>query len=975
MDIRHPWILLVLPICLAYVVGVARPWQERIGRRRWLMVLVRSVLVTVLLLALAGLQVRAGSDRLGVALLVDLSDSVSAASQEKALSFINEALEHAGPDDVTVVVPFAARPMVEWYGEGKAEIGQIHVDPERSATDIEAAIQFGAGLQMDGAARRIVVLSDGQHTRGDPLVAALVAQRQGVQIDVVDLASDQRTDEAWISSISAPAEVYPNEVVQVRIQARATRHTPSTISVLQGGRVLARHAITLAAGVNNLVIPIAGLDAGFSEIRAVLSPVRDEHPQNNTLATYTRVEGRPMILLVTPEPAAVQGLRAVLQAASYRVQTIAPEVLPVDAASLLAYDAVIIADVPARRLSSRVQDALVTYVRDLGGGLLAVGGRSSYGVGGWYRTALEEILPVEMVIRAPDRFPPTAIVAVIDKSGSMATLEQGTPKIRLAAEAAARVAELINPTDEITVIAFDDRPADVLGPVTGARSEELISQLLRLQAGGGGIYVLESLDAALSLLRDSSREVRHVILLADGSDAEHQQGVRELIEQDFVETGTSLSVVAIGHGSDLGFLQQIAEQGGGRYYFTASAHDLPTIFAEEAQLALRSYIVEEPFTARQTAASPILAGIDALPPLGGYVATSPKQMADVILVSHLEDPLLASWQFGLGRAVAWTSDGGARWANDWVEGPDAVRLWVQAVRWVTAAPRRGDAVLDIKRDGQQAYLTLDAVEADGGARADLNGLDVLVLAVGPDGQTYKVLLPQIAPGRYQGSFTPAMEGAYAIRVSGQDADDTELVALTTGWSLGYSPEYASLDREGEALTDLARVGGGSLLARDEPERVYRPMQGGSSSRHDLGPLLLIAGLLLLPVDVGVRRLTIDASDLRAALLRVSHRSVPTRHRREERAAGSPAHSTLARLSRAKDRAGQERPAAVEGDAREQQGSPSLRPRTGAEPSATPGPAHTEPSPSQQAHTEDGTLAARLLRTRRDRGRDIDGDRV
>ena len=50
-----------------------------------------------------------------------------------------------------------------------------------------------------------------------------------------------------------------------------------------------------------------------------------------------------------------------------------------------------------------------------------------------------------------------------------------------------------------------------------------------------------------------------------------------------------------------------------------------------------------------------------IPVLDGYVLTTPKPTAQVPLVSPLGDPLLAHWQFGLGRAVAWLSDSQGRW--------------------------------------------------------------------------------------------------------------------------------------------------------------------------------------------------------------------------------------------------------------------------------------------------------------------------
>ncbi|MCK4316740.1 MAG: VWA domain-containing protein, partial [Anaerolineae bacterium] len=402
-------------------------------------------------------------------------------------------------------------------------------------------------------------------------------------------------------------------------------------------------------------------------------------------------------------------------------------------------------------------------------------------------------------------------------------------KIRLAGEAAARVAELITDLDEITVIAFDDRPVDVIGPLPGSQREEVVAQVIRLQAGGGGIYVRESLQVALGYLADSDKTVRHIILLADGSDAEHQQGVRELVEEQIVAQNITLSAVAIGAGQDLRFLEEIATLGNGRYHFTDRAASLPVIFAEETQLAKRSYVVEEPFYPRQTSSSPILTGIETVPQLAGYVATTPKPAARVILSTHQDDPLLAAWQYGLGRAVAWTSDATGRWAQRWVGWEGFSRFWAQAVRWTVVERADVPVEVTVTLEGEEAHVTVDAVDESGGF---INGLDASLSLVGPEGEPARVELAQTAPGRYEGLFLPQAEGAYLMRLTGSLAGD-EAVALTTGWVMGYSPEYASLEGDPAYMARLAGLGGGAVL--EEPSEAFAHNLVGAGVHRDLWP--------------------------------------------------------------------------------------------------------------------------------------------
>ena len=949
MVFTQPLFLLLLAI-LPYFVYLGRP-VSRYGRgRAWAALILRCLIVTLLLLSLAGMQSVHGGDELAVLFLVDVSDSVSEAEQERALAFVEESLAAMGPDDRAALVLFGADALVERPMMGGGELGEITSIPRTNQTDLEGAIRLGTALFPAGSARRMVILSDGRPTLGQAEQATRLARAQGIQVDVVSLGAPLPA-EAWLSELAAPDRLHQGEEFTLSITARATRDSEAVLTVLTDDTVAAQEQVHLNPGDNTFAIPLTADEPGFTSFRAYLTPLADTYPQNNTLSAFTMIEGPPRVLVVASLPLEGEHLVTALQSAGLVVEERTPGALPSDPASLAGYGTVLLVDTPAQSLSPRAMAALQSYVRDLGGGLVAVGGPHSYGVGGWYDTPLEETLPVEMTIQDQERFPPMSIVVVIDKSGSMSAQESGVQKIRLAGEAAARVAELINDLDEITVIAFDDRPADVIGPLPGSRRDEVIEQVIRLQAGGGGIYVRESLQEALRYLNDSDSTVRHIILLSDGSDSEHQDGVREMVEQEMAAQNITLSTVAIGAGSDLRFLEEIAELGNGRYHFTDQAASLPVIFAEETQLAMRSYIVEEPFYPRQTSTSPILTGIETVPQLAGYVATTPKPAGRVILSTHQDDPLLAAWQYGLGRSVAWTSDATGRWAQNWVGWDGFSRFWAQAVRWTIVERSDVPVEVNVTLEGDGARITVDAVDEGGGF---VNGLDAGVSLVGPEGDPLLVELVQTAPGRYEGTFAPHKEGAYLMRLTGSLAGESA-VALTTGWVMGYSPEYAALEGDPAYLEHLAEMGDGAVL--EEPADAFAHTLRGEGAARDLWPYLLALATLLLPFDVGVRRLALGRRDLEKARAWLLER-LPRRRPRVAAEAPSP----VGRLFEAKSRAGERRPV--------EQVSIS------AEPETTPPPGERPPLPiASQAEpplapstlaAEGGTLAGQLLKKKRGR---------
>jgi uncharacterized membrane protein len=975
MAFTRPLLLLLL-VLLPYFAYLGWP-AGRYGRgRAWTALVLRCLIGLLLVLSLAGIQSIHGGDELAAVFLVDVSDSIPEAERERAVAFVEESLAAMGTSDRAAVVLFGADALVERPMMGGGELGEVTSIPHTQQTDLEGAIRLGMALFPSGAARRLVLLSDGRPTLGEAEQAVRAARSQGIPVDVVPLLSPLSTDgqdgaEAWVSDLAMPNRVHQGEEFTLAITARATGDVAAALTVLAGERVVAQERVRLNPGDNTFAIPLVAGEPGFTPFRVYLTPAVDVYPQNNALSTYTMVEGPPRILVVASEEDE-EGtyIRAALEAAGLVVEERTPGAMASDPAGLAGYGAIVLVDTPARAFSPRGLAAMQSYVRDLGGGLVAVGGPHAYGVGGWYNTPLEETLPVEMTIHDPERFPPMSIVVVIDKSGSMGVEEGGVQKIRLAGEAAARVAELITELDEITVIAFDDRPVDVIGPLPGSRRGEMIEQVIRLQPGGGGIYVRESLREALAYLSDSDRAVRHIILLADGSDAEHQEGVPGWVEEEIAAQNITLSTVAIGAGSDLRFLEQIATLGNGRYHFTDRAANLPVIFAEETQLAMRSYIVEEPFYPRQTALSSILTGIEAVPQLAGYVATTPKPTGRVILATHQDDPLLAAWQYGLGRAVAWTSDGTARWAQRWVSWEGFSRFWAQAVRWTIVEQIGTPVEVAVTLEGEEARIGVDVADESGGF---VNGLEAQVSLVGPDGEAVQVDLAQTAPGRYEGAFVPEVEGAYVMRLAasprgGEEGGvlaEGEGVVLTTGWVMGYSPEYAALEGDPAYLARLAELGDGQVL--EEPAAAVAHTLRGEGVRRDLWPHLLALAVLLLPFDVGVRRLALSRRDLRRVRDWVAGR-LPRRHPRPVAETPSP----VVRLFQAKSRAEGQRagpgvvaPGVAPPSPVERAGSPAPASRPGTfVPTGASLASQSEAEGSAAAEGE--TLAGRLLKKKRER---------
>jgi hypothetical protein len=437
----------------------------------------------------------------------------------------------------------------------------------------------------------------------------------------------------------------------------------------------------------------------------------------------------------------------------------------------------------------------------------------------------------------------------------MSDASGGVEKLELAKEAAARSIELLFPTDRIGVIAFDDSASWVV-PMTELDDPDQVASAIGSIREGGGTDILAGLQAMAEVLPDDPAKVKHVILLTDGGA--DPTGIPELIQKLNTENGITLSTVGVGNDA-APFLEDLAVIGAGRYHFTNDAASIPSIFTEETSLATRAYLVEEPFFPTLVNSSPILAGITETPRLLGYVASSPKDLAQVILQSDKEDPVLAAWQYGLGRSVAFTSDATGRWARDWVQWDGFPTFWVQAVRYTIGSPANSALQMSVAVQGEQARLTLDAHTPTG---EFMNGYQVRANIVAPDGRAQPVTLKQIAPGRYEAFFNPTEQGVYLIRFSGQprEGQDSESFAETTGWTLSYSPEYKYLDSDPDLLVRLVALSGGKF-ATSNPTDVFSHDLKATRSTRPIWPWLVLLAALLLPFDIASRRLIITRQDM------------------------------------------------------------------------------------------------------------------
>jgi hypothetical protein len=326
----------------------------------------------------------------------------------------------------------------------------------------------------------------------------------------------------------------------------------------------------------------------------------------------------------------------------------------------------------------------------------------------------------------------------------------GVRKVDIGKEAILRAAAAMTARDQLGVVAFDESAHWVV-------KTEPLGQISDLRGAIAGIQplgqtnIFSGLDQAVKSLEGTTASRRHIILLTDGWST---SGQYDAILAQMKADGITLSTVGAGGGANP-FLSQLAKEGGGRFYAASNPATIPDIFLKETQQVAGQQIIEETFHPILTSQSPILRGIDAMPQLLGYNGTTAKPAAQTVLVTARDDPLLAQWQYGLGRSVAWTSDSTGRWAKSWLGWDGFSKFFSQLVSWTFPGEETGGIEASFVTDGNRTKLHVESVAEDGSPR---DFYSTAVAMTSPDLTSKAVALPQIAPGVYEATWARSTPG-------------------------------------------------------------------------------------------------------------------------------------------------------------------------------------------------------------------------
>lgn len=774
--------LLWLLAIIALVAGYRLTLVDRPARWKRASFLLRVVGVILLVLSMCRPVVRIENKDVHVIFLVDVSESMDLEAVRARLADVEAGIDALGTGDSHDLFAFADG-VRRFASPGKL------TDVLAQWSDGIADDQFRSGSRLGEAmlstrlsfpaekARRIAVFSDGKEThRGLDEVVALL-RKEAIDVVFAETAGFSRPEASVVSIQPTTPHAFEGEIVRMRVTLTANQPIDGTLRILHRGVAVAEKNVSLTPDEETLEeIDVEMTTSGDSLWVAELVPQKDHFPLNNQAKATVRVSGKPRILALHQKPLEMRSFTRALREQGVELETRSLNGLPTSMEGILAYDAVLLADIPATSLSVRQMQLLKRYVTDFGGGLAMFGSENSFGLGGYYKTPVEEVLPLISRFEKEKEKPSLAMMLIIDKSGSMS----GAP-IALARQAAKAAVELLSVRDQVGVIGFDSNP-QIITEMRSAAEKGAIMSLIDTLDASGGTNLYPAMLAGKDMLDNTAAKIKHMIILSDG-----QTGGADFqgLTQSLVDTGVTISTVALGSGAARQLMASIAEIGRGRYYETMDPATVPQIFTKETMQASKSAIKEDIYGVVQVDDHPILSGYQGveLPFVLGFVMTEPKPTAQVLLAAETGDPLLAISRFGLGNGLAYASDMTERWGGEWFASDDAGKFWAQAFRAI------------IGKEDAQGFMVTERVANDvwkleirrsAEDRTPVNGIEWDARALDENGKELDVNVTASGLGRYEAEIPLLGHERLTLRLLDKGHDKLEVLHFNRA----YPKEYA-----------------------------------------------------------------------------------------------------------------------------------------------------------------------------------------
>ncbi|MCC6221707.1 MAG: VWA domain-containing protein [Deltaproteobacteria bacterium] len=784
--------------------------------------------------------------------LFDVSFSTSGQAREALVEAIKPYVEETD-EFVLKLIPFAKRAPSEPVAidglSSLARLSELSKKLENSAdsggTDIGKAIQTVSSMGSYGG---VLLLSDGHETLGNSRDAAVMAKRLGLKVfPVVPDESNFRELRLSVTSLHAAsvANVGEQIPVQTSIRNELDKISEAYLEIWLDQQKLFSETVTIPPKQERLfTVTTPEIKGGLQRIRVELKETKNYGKGSSLLDEKHRwlsAKEKAQVLLISGADTDARILKPLLKQNGYSLHSVIADRDKDIPISFEKYSTVILNNVAKRQLPESFLGNLKNAVEQ-GTGLVLVGGERSFGLGGYIDTPLERISPLKFAPpRTTKRRLNSAVILVIDKSRSM--IEED--KIVAAKRAALVAIDALKDDDLVGVIGFDSTPFVIIRLDAVPEVRQIASRRLQNLTAAGRTNLLPALAFAKSSLAKAEASRKHVIILSDGKVENADSSYFDEISS-LRKVGVTVSTIALGLEADVPFLKGLSSQGKGAFYHTLDPNQLPQIFLHDIKVSTGEK------TMRENAQFPVIVGsaqafssdVSDFPPVLGFVETLPKKGSELELITQKDEtnfPIMASWNYGDGKVIAYTSDANGRWSNPWIEWPSFNKFWIEIFEASKSKSNenRKDVDFDLRHYVDRGDLVLDLAIFDTALKTK-SSAPISAKILDPNGEVNVREFEAIAKGRFKTNIEKARPGDYKIDIKYGKIDLPTAAVTITGDVFG---ERKGLGIDVKKLSEIAFLSGGSL--NPAPADLLRKVRTIKEERPLHTPLIIAAFVLIL----------------------------------------------------------------------------------------------------------------------------------
>lgn len=830
------------------------------GFRGGLAQFVRLSVFGIFIMLLASPRAVRESNALNVIYTLDVSDSIGGDSVNQALKYIARTVQERPENDKAGLIIFGKNAAVELPPRKAFPLYSLNSLIQKDSTDIAKALSLTRAMLPQDENGRIVLISDGTSTAGivNEVLDELSANK--IPVDVLPIEYEFN-NEVWLEKLELPQFIKQGETYEASVLLSSMTDGKGKLVLEENSQPIFSKEIIYNAGKNRYVLPIYLRKPGYYEYVARIIPEggRDGWDKNNIAVNSIYLKGKGKIMLVKDSFGEARDwklLQQALQSSDFDVEVKDSFDFPRDSMSLLPYDCVIFVNVPAETFDPVQFRSLKSAVYNQGTGFLMVGGKNSFGPGGYNKTDIEEILPVSMDITNKKVLPKGALAIILHTC----EFPDGNTWAKRIAKAAIKV---LGADDEVGLLAYDyTNGDDWIFPLTPAKEYNQLVKKINESNPGDMPTFANTMKLGLKGLKNSDAATKHMIIISDGDPSLPHKSLL----QEFKDAKISISTVLVDgfHGGSFQKpMQLIANSTDGRFYYPQNPNKLPEIFIKEAKTLKRSMIQNKTFTPKiEFNDGALLKEINAFPSLYGYVLTSAKddpRRCRVILRGPDKDqldPILAIGQFGIGKSAAFTSDFTSNWAKDWMTWKKYQPLLKQIIFRIARVSKEGSLRMRSYNSGSSGVIVVEDFHPEA------EFLEMAASIRGPNNKQVEVKLRQEGPRRYSANFPLWGKGRYEIvgAAVGTKRDERVIGSIV----IPYSAEYLRFRSNPINLKEIAKRTNGKMLKGNESGKdIFIEERETRKSSKPIFDIFLILLACLIPIDVGIRRVQLDFSLLLA----------------------------------------------------------------------------------------------------------------